>query len=351
MHLVLTLTIAITALLPGIQEMPGQGASQRDIPSRNASKDAVVVIPPPMIDINGMADRHWIELTIDGTPLTIELQQKSIRHPAFRMIIDHGTDATEFEPQECGTYRGRVIGHPDSRVAMHYGEFGWSGVVCPDDGGKPLFIQPTGHEDDHYTIGRRTLEFPAVFCAVTEQQSFLEGDPPLQGMASGATDKVLEVAIDVDKAYADLLGGDATTILSDVESIINVTGLIYETDFNLELLITAVIIRDDPGAYPSTTAQGLTCDAMELWSRVVYYENYLFDVDAVQVFTGKDLGSQIGYAYIGTACMGETTVCGSTIHNPNKSCVESRFDNDFAKRVALSAHELGHTLGAYHCSG
>ena len=157
--------------------------------------------------------------------------------------------------------------------------------------------------------------------------------------------------MDVDKAYADLFNGDIDLILEDVESIIHATSSIFENDLNLEILLTAVIIRESNADYPSTTAQDLVCDGIYNWSAYAGNSGDIeFNTDVIQIFTGRPLSGVIGYAFLGTACASTQTSCGLFSTIPNKCIVASRYTDDLSKRIALSAHEIAHT-GATHCSG
>ena len=323
----------------------------KEAEARRTTQGFEMMIPGPRDESGALAAAHTMEVSIKGERHFIDLTRRSIRSPGFRMIIDDGKTFKEIHPPEPGTYQGVVRGYADSKVALHHGRSGWVGSIDRGLDEESIFIQPVADEPGLHTVTSGTWDEPLGICGVESKVGIKSRNGTEYRSDGGQLSRVLDLTVDVDKAYSDLLGGDEALILEDVESIINATSAVFENDLNLEVLLTAVIIRQNESDYPSNTADELVCDGIFNWSAYSDDPGDLdFNSDVIQIFTGKPLSGVIGYAYIGSACASTQPSCQMNITTPNKCVVASRYTTDLSKRIALSAHEIGHTLGATHCS-
>jgi len=117
----------------------------------------------------------------------------------------------------------------------------------------------------------------------------------------------LEMAVDTDRLLYEFHGSSASAVLADVETIMNAVNLIYEAQFQTAHMLTAVVMR-------TTVGDDLG------WSTAEYRLEALRD----------DWG--LNHSGI------------------RRDLSQTHFDTDFARRVALTAHEIGHNWGAEHCN-
>lgn len=144
-----------------------------------------------------------------------------------------------------------------------------------------------------------------------------------------------ELGCDTDFEYFSDHGAGTQ---AQIESVINTMNLQYVADVGITHEISALLIRTSSNdLYTKKVANQLLNQVRSEWNK----NQSGVPRDVVQLFTGRSLaGSTIGAAYVGTVCN----------LNVAYSLVQSDFANNFACSTDLSAHELGHTWGAGHCS-
>ncbi len=114
--------------------------------------------------------------------------------------------------------------------------------------------------------------------------------------------------------------------------------------------ITTIVIRTASDPYTARDARGRLCEFIREWSST----RAGIDRDLTHLFTGADLrGGTIGIA----ADIGGTGICvndggcsGGRFGTFGSYCLaQSDFSGSFTCVTDLTAHELGHLWGAFHC--
>jgi hypothetical protein len=158
------------------------------------------------------------------------------------------------------------------------------------------------------------------------------------GGAGRSADKTVAIGCDADYEFYKKNGNSTSNTVQDIEDIINDVEVIYQRDVSVCWRISSVVVRTSSASnpYTSNNASTLLNQVQAEWNANQTH----IARDVVQLFTGRSVsGSTIGIAYLGV-------VCKSGIHY---SMVQSRYTSNWSRRIALSAHELGHTWGADHC--
>ncbi|RKY19326.1 MAG: hypothetical protein DRQ55_10880 [Planctomycetota bacterium] len=164
--------------------------------------------------------------------------------------------------------------------------------------------------------------------------------PPTQGMlAAASAPMVAELAVDADHEYYLAHGSSVAAVLADIEAVVAATELIYSADAAISYQLTSVTVRSDPDDPYETSESGALLSAFRAhWNA----EQPGVVRDLAHLFTGSNLdGSVIGIAYVGVVC---SSYSGYGLS-------QSLFTSNFPRRVALTAHELGHNWSAGHCNG
>ena len=115
---------------------------------------------------------------------------------------------------------------------------------------------------------------------------------------------------------------------------------------NMNFEFAATIIHansNDP--YSETESSNILCEFRNEWNSG---EETGIRRDMAQMFTGKNVGSTIGIAWLGVVCNASGNTCGSN-NNIGYSMVESRYTSNYLFRTSLGAHEIGHNYSAGHC--
>jgi len=147
-----------------------------------------------------------------------------------------------------------------------------------------------------------------------------------------------EIAVDADYEYFLANGSSVDRTVADIERLLTHMSAIYERDVGICFKLATVIIRSDPDdPYESTDMRVFIDEFVDQWN--THHRDLRADV--MHLFTGKVLD----HDWIGMArCIG--CVCR---RNRAYALSAARYTRNFARRVALVAHEIGHVYGAYHC--
>lgn len=297
-----------------------------------------------------------VPLTLDGQTVSLKLVSHSLRAPNFQMYTrGAGGVLTPVIAPVPTTYRGQVIGHPEASVSASIVNGKWSMQIA--DGEMTWWVQPLSDafvgknapvDPQQYIVYKQSdLELDdGVRCGLSDAEHIghrAAGGAALAPGLPGGCLKQAEIACDSDFEYFTLNGSDAAATTLDIESIINGMDFIYRRDCGITYLITAIIVQTvEPDPYSATGYSALLPEFQNYW-----LANQTAIVrDVAHLFTGKDIdpgpGGVIGVAYLPGVC---TAANGYGLSESKFSATVT-----FAKRVNLTAHELGHNWNALHCN-
>jgi hypothetical protein len=286
-----------------------------------------------------------ISVLLAGQPYQIVLQKHSLRAPGFRVVVQELDGAFRDVPApDSQTYRGYVNGCGGSSVVASITEGRIHAFVCLGDASdstwviEPLQTVLAGAEARHHVV-YNTEDLGGESGVCGNHDVPLAGDPgatPMNNTTALMDVLACRIACDADYDYYVLNGSSVSNTLADIETILNGVSAIYERDIHLSFQLTEIIVRTaEPDPYSSTTVDGLLSQFRLDW------QNNHQDIprDIAHLFTGKSFGTILGNSYT-------DQVCPAFNHY---SLVRSRWQTDLGKRIALSAHEIGHSFDAYHC--
>ncbi|MCP3903594.1 MAG: hypothetical protein GY715_08150 [Planctomycetes bacterium] len=282
---------------------------------------------------------------IDGQAWTIDLAPHSVRGSGYRVYRSDGPDhLEEVEAGPVNTLRGVVLEDEGSTVAggmledgMHAvitfsnGERWWVEPVSNFVAGLPFETHVVYHELDVLPIEGS--------CPVNDKLLADEMGQPTQVESDGAADGIddlslAELAIDADFQYYQEWGSSIQNVENRVNLVINTINSQYESEVQIRHGVVAIIVRTSQ-VYTTNSAGGLLDQFRSRWL------NNHGDIvrDVAHLFTGRNLsGSTIGIAFtIGG-------ICTSSAY-----CLAQNNVGNFSCETDLSAHELGHLWGAFHC--
>jgi len=348
------------ALVMSVAVFGEAGAASRVAPAALLQQMGLNSATVQTLDLpNGTVKRAFsVQLDLAGAVFELQLQPWSLRSSDFQLLErGAGGAISAVTPPAPTTYRGELSGSTGSRVAASLGDDGlWAWIETPQQN---WLVQPAGSSQ---TAGTHVIYRP-------EDTSPLDGTcvpalpPPAQTnpwtqtpdaqilppakAEPTATELILaatgimtlEMAVDTDRLLYEFHGSSASAVLADVETIMNAVNLIYEAQFQTAHMLTAVVMR-------TTVGDDLG------WSTAEYRLEALRDDwglnhsgirrDLVHHFCEDDLfGTTVGVAYLNVICNRPDGAYGLS---------QTHFDTDFARRVALTAHEIGHNWGAEHCN-
>lgn len=319
------------------------------------------------------ADSIEVTLPIPNAEKPIVLHRYSMRAAGFKVIkyLD-ATTSVDFDVSPPCTFRGEIPTLPGSDVGLSLTPDGINGMIF-DGAGGTWFIEPEAIPAERLTISHgewrrahrvyRAIDVPAVpnvRCGVSPDLDARFS--PVPSMASGesagggsprggATLSVCEIALDSDYLFFQRAGGTSTAVVVDVEGLMLAIQMIYERDTSIAYSITSIVVRTTPPAdpYSSTDSYTLLCQFRNQWNNVLG----AIPRDITHLLTGRQLdGSIVGLAWLGVVCnsAGSSGIQGCTnFENLGYGLSESLFTTNYANRINLTAHELGHNWNACHC--
>jgi hypothetical protein len=286
-----------------------------------------------------------VHVHVDGVDRVLHLRQHSLRSEDFRLLVDSGDGLVAVEPPAPRTYRGFVIGVGNSIVAasLSDGQLTASVYLDRDD---VWYVEPlSGVMSDALPADHVVYHAADVLpdeehrCGTDEVRHRVGDEEDGSGRGDRATGlEVCEIGLEADYPYYQKFYSVPNTV-RDMERIFNDVGTVYERDCDLAYEVTTVVVRtsstDDP--YYGTNPESLLNQMGNVWTS----ELSGIRRDVAQLFTGRSLdGSVIGISWLGS-------ICSSTY---GYSLCQSKFGgSNWSKRVALHAHELGHSWNATHC--
>lgn len=296
-------------------------------------------------------------LVIDDQPVTISLEPHSIRAAGYRLRAQLGDGSlVDVDPGPVRTLRGFLEEIPGSTVAASMMPDGLHGsVIVPAPGGgtrwwlQPLRDRLPNAGENEYALYRNedVISSPGA-CGNTEQAAADAAPPPGMGGIAGAGSAethCARLACDADVEYFQAWGSSVTNVQDQIERVTNQMDLQYVNEVGIDHVITQIIVRTaEPDPYTADAAIPLVIQFRGHW-----LSNHS-DVprDAAQLFTGRPIvigaGGYIGYAFqIGAICT-NGAYCVSQSDWAGQCC------GNLACATDLSAHELGHLWGAFHCN-
>ncbi len=358
-----TLLLTAALLAPAADATPAPTAPTPASPSLAAPSDGLTSLQTLALP-DRLDDELLVDLSLGGEPVAVLLRPHDVRADDFRMFVVGADGAwVPVQPAPPLTVRGEVLGATGSVVSgelrdgrltalvrLSPGEPVWTVIPAASDataasGAAPGATIPAAPAGD--ATGRTHLVQPSLTSALPAQCGTDAAPTPTpDGDGSGpalpltyvSAYPMLEVdlGVDVDVDAVQRLGSvdDAAAY---AESVIHDTSLVFEQQLGLTYLIDTLVVRiDAPGPYATGPYTDVLDTVDDIWSNAPSG----VDVDVAQLFTGRKFAAIGGVANLAGTC---------SAARPG-SLVEIFPNVTPELRMRLSAHELGHTMGADHCS-
>ncbi len=283
-------------------------------------------------------------LSIEDSSYVLHLQQYSVRGENYRLLVQESDGSiVDYQPGPIRTYRGSILGEVGSSVTGSLLDDGLHARITMSDGDE-YWIEPIiGRVDgaaihDYVSYQVQDVLDTNKTCAIDsiEQPLFSDSDTDDIPMLPAGGICVAQLACDADYEYFQAWGS-VSAVEARINSVINTMNAQYEGDVSITHEITAIIVRsssNDP--YKGSGANKLLNTFRDEWET----NQSGIQRDVAQLFTGRNIGGNtIGIAWLSSVCT-----------NYQYSMVQSDYNGNFLSATDLSAHELGHSWGAGHCS-
>ena len=287
-------------------------------------------------------ERMFVELELEGQPITLDLRPHSLRAPDFQLLVQ-GADGA-LRPTEAPaptTFVGEVVGLEGSWVRAARGPVGLDALIELSDGMRfsvqPLSEVEPGADPAMHVVFDARDDFTTGQCGTLPGIQATPATPPPTTQALGTGLSLCELGVDTDTQFYGDNGNNLNATINDIEGTLNGVEGVYQLGVQVVFEITVMVIRTaEPDPYTTNASGALLDEVGDEWGNALGFVRR----DTVHLFSGRNLsGGTLGVANLGALCNGPSAVG------------LSQRVNSFTSRVGLIAHEIGHNFGAPHCNG
>ena len=298
---------------------------------------------------NGMIN---FELDFGGlSAMKISVEKNDILSPDYKLMAGTAQGKKVFTPSKSITYKGKLTGDNNSSVYLTISGKTIYGFIKGN--GKEYFIEPIRYfskaEKNNAFVLYETkdvIPHKGIACGVKDVQQKLKetiNEPNTSSRIVGAGCKMVEIAIASDESMF-LKYGSVEEVEEHNISVLNaMTGIFSNTLIGNSYLYFKLV-----GQYVATTNEGnplipnyagndmfILRDNFAAWGEA---GNFNSTYDLGQLWSARNADD-----FIDGIAMDIGTVCTSLRYNVCKD-----LGGSLSYLATLSAHEIGHCLGAYH---
>lgn len=286
-------------------------------------------------------------VALAGVQQFVAVQAADVRAAGYQLLERTASGLIAKRPGPCTTFRGGLVGDVASRVAVSFVDGVLRAVILRGDGlwiVQPLRDAIPGAAGNAYVVFHGSDTLPGNgHCGVGSPGTGSTGPSSTGPSSTGTaqTDSVYEceLALEADHALFLLNNSNALATQSELLGIVNAADVIYQGGLTVSFQVSQLIVDVVPDPYNSSNASVLLGQFQSYWNA----NHAGVARDVTHLFTGRQVGAasagSIGQAYTATAC---------DVSNAY-GLSETRWSPNYALRVALTAHEIGHNFGADHC--
>jgi hypothetical protein len=239
------------------------------------------------------------------------------------------------------TYKGFVSGINGAVARLSIDETTFEGLIRTDQG--EYFVEPasrysTAAAADDYVLYEASdvIKEAAVSCGWTLDQKVSAATKEVATRVDAVSAPlplyVIELATEADNEYVTASGGSEAANI-EILDILNVVDVVYRQELGLTFAITFQHAWATADPFNDTSQTNLLTSFRDHWN--ANFANVPRDV--THLWSGSSVINLSGLTFVGSVCNPTTT--------PSAYGIRGRVV-DVPQKFILSAHELGHSLGA-----
>lgn len=304
----------------------------------------VIELDPEKARANVKADGKF-DITINGQSVELKMVENELRSPNYFAEESTASGPIPLERTEVITYKGVATDSEGSIVRLSLDGSSVQGYV--QLAGTKYYIEPASrfspnanpnqsvvYKQQDAKVKPGTFENELPSAAGGTLSGKMDASAAKVAAAAGALSglRVLEVATDADFAFVNALGGVAKAN-AEALNILNMVDGAYQAQLGLTISVTYQTAWSSADPYAGASADPI------LRALQTYWEANHKDVprDTVHLFTGQQSVLSQGYAFVGTVCRFPSSAYGL-----------SGYVGWYPGAYLITAHEIGHNLGADH---
>jgi Metallo-peptidase family M12/FG-GAP-like repeat len=279
-------------------------------------------------------------LSIKTAEKTFELSltPRDLRAARYKAEDTGMMGARQIESGAVTTFKGKINGETDSEARIALDEQGIEGYFGSN--GKRFFIEsarkfsPFARAVDYVVYGEGDLLREDVKCDLAEK---IESGKQIV-RANAATSvplRVIEIATEADFLYLSHFNNNPNSANTEILKVLNMVEGVYERELGLTFSVVYQHTWSTGDPFTGFDRPGLVSSFQNYWN--ANFPTTQIARDAAHLFSGKSFTIGGGYAYIGVICS-----------NPGAAYGLSGYVDFVEGRYLITAHEIGHNLGANH---
>jgi hypothetical protein len=284
--------------------------------------------------------RQPISITAAGRNLEMVLTPRDLRAARYK-AEDTGLMSTQrLEETTVKTFKGEIAGETGSEVRLTMDDAEIEGFF--DSKGERFYIEPArkfspfaAANDLVIYRANDLLDAGAMICDLPEQiERGTEMVAPNVAAAPQAL-RVIEIATDADFQYLAVFGNSPTRANDEILSVLNMVEGVYENELGLTFSVVYQHTWTTQDPFTGADRPSLLASFKDYWN--ANFPASQIPRDTAHLFSGKSFALGGGHAYIGVICS-----------NPSFAYGVSGYVDFVEGRYLITAHEIGHNLGAQH---
>jgi hypothetical protein len=290
-------------------------------------------------------------LTVPTAQKTFELDltPRDLRASRYRAENTVGSSTqTLASRQPVSTFKGRVAGAANSQVRLTIEGASVEGFFT--DGAERFFIESAKNysslaaDGDLVVYRSEDALHDHAFSCDSELGERIEGGKEMvaaqMSKAAGSL-RTIELATEADYEYVRSVG-NAAAANSKILGILNMVEGVYESQLGLSISVVFQHTWSSPDPYSGVSGNPLLTSFQSYWN--INYPKTQIPRDAAHLFSAKPNVMSQGLAYRGVICKPEMTT-DFAYGFSGRLPVDWYWE---AGNFLLTAHEIGHNLGANH---
>ncbi len=272
------------------------------------------------------------------------LTPNDLRLPGYRAEDTNAKGMRTLERSAVTTFKGKVAGENSSEVRLTIDGTKIEGYFFTDN--DKFFIEPAknysslANAGDFVVYKAEDLLKQNSFSCDSELFEKIERGKTMiatNGIESSQASKVVQLATEADFEYVNALGG-AVQANNEILNVLNMVEGVYATEFNLSIRVPFQHTWSIQDSYPASDITSLLTSFKNSWN--INYPVAQYPRSAAHLFSAKPSVLSKGFAYVGALCNHPEFAYG----------LSGRLDWEPGKFL-VTAHEIGHNLGANHVDG